>query len=276
MNNPMNAKTVKILTGTSLLLVVIFAIGCIKHVIPIPPPPGPSTTLKNGLLLYLPFDGNVADSSGNHNASTTIGLTTDSAGGLTTDEHGNANSAWGSNGIGAYVRVTNNGSIKYDSAFSVSFNVVVNNNFTYGARQSFLSFVNTANAYGPGIATGLDIPNHTNYFFGVQDSSAGCDNIGSYVTKIGDTSAFVPQPGVWYNIINVYKQGTEYVYVNGRLMDAKTNLLNHGALICPEATINIGYWWDSDQESLNGKIDEIRLYNRVLTIDEISYLANKL
>jgi hypothetical protein len=269
----MNLKTVKILAVTSFLLLLGVVIGCIKHVIPTPPPPSANVTLKSGLLLYLPFDGNIADSSGNHNATAIINMV-DSGGGLTTDEHGKANSAWGSNGSGTYIRVTNNGSINYDSTFSLSFNVMVNANNL--AREAFVCFDNTANAYGPGIATGLTIPNYHNYFFGVQDSSAGCDNIGSYTSKIADTSLFIPQSGVWYNIVNIYKNGTEYVYVNGQFMESKNNVLNHIGLICPQSTVNIGYWWDQDMESLNGKIDEIRLYNRVLTIDEISTLANKL
>lgn len=268
----MNLKTVKILAVASFLLIIGVVIGCIKHVIPTPPPPSANVTLKSGLLLYLPFDGNIADSSGNHNATAIINMV-DSGGGLTTDEHGKANSAWGSDGSGSYIRVTNNGSINYDSTFSVSFNVMVNFN---SVREAFVCFDNTANAYGPGIATGLTLPGLSNYFFGVQDSSAGCDNIGSYTSKIADTSLFVPQSGVWYNIVNIYKNGTEYVYVNGRFMESKNNVLNHIGLICPQSTVNIGYWWDQDMESLNGKIDEIRLYNRVLTIDEISALANKL
>jgi hypothetical protein len=269
----MNSKTVKILAGTTLLLVIGIVFGCIKRVIPIPPPPSPSSTLKNGLLLYLPFNGSIADSSGNNNPTAIVGLTSGN-GGLTTDENGNANSAWGSNGTGTYVRVTNNGSIKYDSNFSVSFNVMVNSNTPYAARQAFLTFVTTSDAYGPGIATGLTVPNYTNYFFGVQDESAGCDNIGSYTSKIADTTSFIPQPGIWYNIVNIYKAGVEYVYINGQLIGTDTNPLNHVGLICPQSTVNVGYWWDQDMESLNGKIDEIRLYNRVLTVDEISALAS--
>jgi hypothetical protein len=271
----MNSKSVKIVASVSLLLVLGFAISCIKRTMPIAPPVSTSVTLKNGLLLYLPFNGTIADSSGNNNPSVIINS---AGGGLTTDEHGNPNSAWGSNGSGAYVRVTNNGSIWYDSAFSVSFNVMVYSNNL--VRQAFLCFDNTANAYGPGIAAGLSIPYQTNYFFGVQDSTAGCDNVGSYITKLSDTSSFSPLGGVWYNIINVYENGTAYVYVDGQLIGAvdRSNIqpLNHNGLICPESTINIGYWWDQDMESLNGKIDEVRLYNRSLTVDEISALANKL
>jgi Concanavalin A-like lectin/glucanases superfamily len=267
----MNLKTVKILTLLSFVLILGVAIACIKRVIPIPPPPPASTTLKNGLLLYLPFNGSIADSSGNNNPTVII----DSAGGyaLTTDEHGDPNSAWGSNGTGTYIQVTNNGSIKIDTAFSLSFNVMAYNNTE---RQAFVCFDNTANGNSPGIATGLTVPNYTNYFVGVQDSTAGCGNPGSYVTDVSDTTGFVPQSGVWYNIVNVYQQGTVWIYVNGQLMGSKTNPLNHAVLDCPLSTINIGYWWNLDNESLNGKIDEIRLYNRTLTVDEISALANKL
>ena len=64
----------------SLLITLNFS--CKKN----PPSPSPhdnNVNLKKGLLLYLPFDGNIADSSGNNN-------TVQSAGGgvLTYDEHG--------------------------------------------------------------------------------------------------------------------------------------------------------------------------------------------
>ena len=272
----MNARTVNILAGTTLVLALGFVIGCIKRVIPIPPPPSASSTLNSGLLLYLPFNGSVADASGNNNPATIVGLSTDSAGhgngGLTTDGNGNANSAWGSNGTGAYVRVTNNGSIKYDSAFSLSFNVMVNvNNLV---RQAFTSMVNTANAYGPGQETGLAVPYYHNYFLGVNDISAGCDNTDQYApSNLADTSTFIPQAGKWYNIVNIYSKGTVSVYIDGQFIGSKSNSLTHTAQICPQSTFNVGYWWDQDMESLNGKIDEIRLYNRALTSDEISQLA---
>jgi hypothetical protein len=35
----------------------------------------------------------------------------------------------------------------------------------------------------------------------------------------------------------------------------------------------VGGWWDGDPASLNGTMDEVRLYNRVLTANEINFLA---
>jgi hypothetical protein len=36
----------------------------------------------------------------------------------------------------------------------------------------------------------------------------------------------------------------------------------------------VGAWWVGDLESMNGKLDNIRLYNRVLTPHEIATLSS--
>src|ERR1700722_20020237 len=61
----------------------------------VPPPPDPTVNLNKGLLLYLPFNGNINDSSGNNNPTAEVGGTA-----LTTDAHGYDNHAFGSNGTG--------------------------------------------------------------------------------------------------------------------------------------------------------------------------------
>jgi len=267
----MNLKTVRTLAIVSFLLLLAGTFACIKRVTPIPPPVPPSFTLKNGLILYLPFNGSIADSSGNGNVVTLI----DAAGGgaLTADDHGNANSAWGNPGNGSYLAVTNNGSIKFDSAFSISYNVMVN---SY-QRQAFVTMVDLTQAFGPSFSTGLTAPGLSNFLFGANDSSGGCDNTNDGVAaNVTDTSSWVPNLGVWYNVISTYRKGAIYEYVNGIQVGHTSNPLNTSALLCPNSTVNIGAWWNSDLENLNGTIDEVRLYNRVLTVDEISALAKNL
>src|SRR5579871_822335 len=115
--------------------IILFA-ACTKNSNPTPPVHDTVTVVKNdtlyatktdstvnltkGLLVYLPFSGNIADSSGNNNPTAAIGTP------LTYDAHGWANNAFGSAGDGTEVVVTNNGSIKFDTAFSVSFAFMVN------------------------------------------------------------------------------------------------------------------------------------------------------
>ncbi|HVV05477.1 MAG TPA: hypothetical protein VHC96_14700, partial [Puia sp.] len=49
-----------------LVIICLYFFGCRKTT-PEPPPPTDSVNLKSGLLLYLPFNGDFADSSGNNN-----------------------------------------------------------------------------------------------------------------------------------------------------------------------------------------------------------------
>ena len=69
-----------------------------------------TVNLTKGLLLYLPFSGSIADSSGNANPTTAL-----NGASLTYDAHGYANSAFGGNGSNQVIQVTNNGSIVFDT-----------------------------------------------------------------------------------------------------------------------------------------------------------------
>jgi hypothetical protein len=222
--------------------------------------------------LYLPLNGTIADSSGNNNTVALI----DSAGPVfTADENGKANSAFYANGTGQWLQVTNNGSIQFDTAFTLSFNFLVNFVSAY-QRQTFVTMVNTTDAYGPTFAAGLSVPGLTNFCFGVDDSSAGCDNTNAYDPQdVADTSTFTPAALTWYNVVCIYNKGTITEYVNGQLVGSKNNPLNHIAQLCPSSTINVGMWWVSDPLALSGSVDEVRLYNRTLTLSEINSLAGK-
>ena len=63
--------------------------------------------LNLGLVLYLPFNGNTLDASGNGNNATNFGAT------LTTDQWGNPNSAYLFNGTSNYMEVANSATINF-------------------------------------------------------------------------------------------------------------------------------------------------------------------
>ena len=265
----MKSRSAKIVAALSILVILGSVAACIKRTVPITPPPVPvPLTLKTGLLLYLPFNGNFADSSGHNNPDTAY-----NGAALTTDEHGNANSAFNATGAGQKLEVTNNGSIQFDSAFTVSYNFMI---YASG-HQVFLSMVRPDNAFGPTFDCGQSTIGYPNFTWGVDDATDGCDNTNYMNPKnVGDTTPFVPLPASWYNVVCTYSKGTITTYVNGQFISSKNNPLNTKALLCPASKFIVGAWWDSDPESFNGKIDEIRLYSRVLTADEINYLAKSL
>jgi len=229
----------------------------------VPPPPDSTVNLTKGLLLYLNFNGSIADSSGNNNQTEAVGGNV-----LTYDAHGYANSAFGGNGTGQRIKVTNNGSIQFDTALTLTYDFMIN----ASARQTMVSMVNTSNGNGPSFVAGTNTVGLANLDFAVGDVSESCDTAGLGVfPTVGDTS-IIPQLNTWYNVICIYHKGSAAIYVNGQLT---TFLQGPGtaALLCPSSQIVIGGWWDGDPNTLNGKMDEVRLYNRVLTPHEIVTLS---
>jgi Concanavalin A-like lectin/glucanases superfamily len=63
------------------------------------------------------------------------------------------------------------------------------------------------------------------------------------------------------------------VYLNANAISTSQAAVGTRGLICSSAELNIGGWWDGDPESINGELDEVRLYNRVLNADEIAALS---
>jgi Concanavalin A-like lectin/glucanases superfamily len=235
----------------------------------VPPPPDPTVNLTQGLLLYLPFNGSIADSSGNNNPTYADGGDV-----LTYDAHGYANSAFGGNGTGQRVIVTNNGSIQFDTAYSLSFDFMTT---VSGAvqRQSLLTMVDTATGVGVTFNATMSVGGTSNIYFGAADITLGCTNAlkGSAAdpTDMTDTS-IVPQLNTWYNVICIYHKGAGTVYVNGQVQGFSQST-GTAANLCSNSSIVVGGWWNGDPITLNGKMDEVRVYNRVLTPHEITALS---
>lgn len=226
-----------------------------------------TVNLTKGLLLYLNFTGNIADSSGNNNPTTAVGSV------LTYDAHGYTNSAFGSSGNGNKVYVTNNGSIQFDTAYSISFAFMVNDN----RAAAYLSMVDPVSGKGPSFLIGNTLAGVPSVVMGTEDVTLGCSAYGTNDNlNAVDTTGFTPVPGAWYNAIGIYHKGLIQFYVNGKLMATKMGMGTRSNL-CPGSQIIIGDWWNGNppNNSLNisGKLDNVRLYNRVLTAHEITLLS---
>lgn len=262
-------KQVSLSVAGIVAVALLGSIGCSKnqdtvHDTIYATKPDTTVNLTKGLLVYLPFSGNIADSSGNNNPTRAVGTV------LTYDAHGYANSAFGATGNGERIYVTNNGSIKFDTAFSVSFGFTVNDS----RRSTFACFVNPANAYAPTFNIGITVPNLPNFGFGTTDISVGCSSSGAINNiNVTDTTNLIPAPGAWYNAVCIYHKGSAQTYINGKLA---ASLQGVGTLadLCPASQLIIGAWWDGDPQNMNGKIDNFRLYNRVLTPHEIAALSS--
>ncbi|GGA86230.1 hypothetical protein GCM10011511_06590 [Puia dinghuensis] len=225
--------------------------------------PDSTVNLTKGLLLYLPFTGNINDSSGNNNPTVAVGSV------LTYDAHGYANSAFGSNGS-QKIYVTNNGSIKFDTAWAISLGFMVNDS----RPETYISMVDPATGYGPSFNFGNTLATLPYLACGSGDITLGCNNYGPVNNyNITDSTNFIPVAGSWYNGIVIYHKGTLQTYINGTLISTKVGAGTQAEL-CPASKVIIGAWWDGGPQGLNGKLDNIRLYNRVLTPHEIAVLSS--
>jgi Concanavalin A-like lectin/glucanases superfamily len=239
--------------------VLVLTLSCSKK----SSPPPSDVHLTTGLLVYLPFTGNIADSSGNGNTVTAV-----SGAALVSDQKGNVNSAFGGTGAGQRMLVSNNGSIHFDTALTISMDVMLNQI----QQQLFVGMVDNTTGKGVSFGFGMSLPGLDNLYFSTTDSLATCGVYATLTNAFDDTTQFIPQVGTWYNMIANYHKGNYTIYINGKVIS--TYKVSETIVpICPTAKLVVGGWWDSDPQSINGRLDNVRLYNRVLNADEIAALS---
>jgi len=290
----MKRSTLLVTFGILCAAAFIFSFGCTKNTNPTPPvhdtitvvhkdtiyvpQPVDSASLRNGLVLYLPFNGSMADSSGNNNTITAVGGPT-----LDYDMHGYAQSAFTSPVDGARLEVTNSHGIHLDTAFSISLDFMINANpyfnggYDFHNLPIFFSYVDPSTGRGPTFNVGLSLPASPQFFTFNTTGSANqdCSSFGGG-SYISDTTNFIPQVGAWYNTVCTFNRNTVSVYINGKLINTRTNAQITSALFCPNSKFIVGGWWDgggSGSQSIRGKLDEVRVYNRTLTAKEVAYLS---
>jgi hypothetical protein len=229
-----------------------------------PLPPLPQIELTKGLVAYYPFNSNINDESGNGNTGSLINGSS-----LTYDENGKPQSALNCTGNGQKLLVQSSGKIKFDTAMTVSFNVMprtIN-------RSNLISMTENSSGKGTGFVIGPALPATNNLIYSIVNNEVGCDAIQTSTQVSNIDAGITLQPESWYHILCSYYKGTMKLYINGQLKSTQSSkdMTMH---TCPNAQLLVGGWWNNDPSaSLNGKIDEVRLYNRQLNADEIKELA---
>ena len=219
--------------------------------------------LTKGLLAYYPFNGSFNDASGNGNN----GVATNGAY-LSTGFLGRANTAAAFDGNDDYIIVNDNGKLSSDSV-TVSLWVVAN---TINRMQSIVTranFENTA-AVSWGVGQSLVAPNR--WEFGVAKSSDDCQKLHVYDASIYCNSTQSINPGQWYHVLATFVNGVQKIYIDGVLKGTLTRDFKT-LKKCSNAQFIIGGWWKGGINSIDGKIDEVRIYNRGLSDCEIKELS---
>jgi hypothetical protein len=213
--------------------------------------------LNAGLVAYYPFTGNANDSSGNNNNGVVTGAT------LTSDRFNSANSAYNFNGSSNYITVKNSSSISIQSKFSTSVWVLMDGG---GCNPRVFEINENLNSCGGYVlaVNGTSNSNRTIHAagFGSCTKATGF-NPSNQISSLKWNHLAYTVDGV---------TGLGKFYINGELVQtvngspiSNFSYNNNNLTI---GNINSGRcdWW-------GGKIDDLRLYNRVLNDTEISYLS---
>ena len=89
--------------------------------------------------------------------------------------------------------------------------------------------------------------------------------------ELGAYSNFQPTSGVWYHVVGTYDRQHVKIYVNGKLRGSAART---EAIQSTGTNTVVGFW---NNEYFQGFIDEVRIYNRALSAEEIKnlYFAGK-
>ena len=197
----------------------------------------PSYVASSGLVGYWPFNGNANDLSGNGNNGTNNGAT------LTSDRFGNANSAYSFDGVND--------------------NIGLGNFFNF-PTFSISMWIKPGNQNGHAVIIDNNHASSNNWVF--QTIS----NFSNNGYNFQNSNEFLLSTNNWSHVILSYGSSFVRVYLNGNLVSETQWSLNYNN----SPSLFLGYWKSANARFWKGELDNICIWNRALTQQEITNLYN--
>jgi hypothetical protein len=213
----------------------------------------PSYVPTNGLVGYWPFNGNANDESGNGNNGTVNGAT------LTADRFGNGNKAYEYANIDC--QIITNACFNASSDFTYSCWYLSN---TTSSQILINTLPHTVVAFG--INPWFAGANYTSFLYGSGQSFGWYNN--------GNNIYLSPNPllNQWVNFTVVKSGGNWGFYENGVLTHSHIASLQPLNQLCQ---LIFGHCDPTEcQETFTGTLDDIGIWNRALSADEVLALYN--
>jgi|GEM_PF-3879536 len=215
-------------------------------------PPDPivePASLSQGLVMYIPFEGSATDKVD----PTRTGIKVDVD--LTADRNGNSDGAYSFNGNTSYINFGNIEEIAFGGFEPYSFSV-------WMKADSINKSTIVMSKFDQGVRAG--------WFMGL-----GADgNVSSY-RHFPPWSTASPSAIEWNKYVHVtyiYDGEAFQFYINGQLDHTKEfNRTDYDRIT--DVLVGARHSQSSPVPSFKGSIDDIRIYNRVLTQEEIDFLS---
>lgn len=206
------------------------------------------SALGDGLVAYYPFNGNADDLSGNENNGYIVGSVT-----YTTDRFGNMNEAIQLDGTNGYVEVPNSTSLQSPTnGITLTGWVYLENYTDFGIVMKTNS--NTYGEYGLDFQSG-----YPGDWFWINESDGFLSNVSFELST-------------WYFVVATLDGNNATVYVNGNIVGS--NVLT-GPIQADENPLTMGCHFPGGPDGQQGKLDDIRIFNRELSLTEIQELYHE-
>lgn len=244
-----------------LVLILISSLSCRKFVWDNPNDTIISTTepasLKNGLVAFYPFNGNASDRSGNSFNGIVQGAL------LTTDRFNIPEKAYSFNHIEKQFIDLSANNFNLTGNFSRTIACWIyptqeGNFISTGNGVREFSTANMGTSFNLRIITLPGLPNAYNLSF---------MGWGDDIDTRNEPAIFYEK---WVHVAVTYSNNTISLFVNGIKGVSKNTVLKtfgNSNFIGKSNHVDFEAYY-------NGKVDEVRIYNRALTQEEITYLAN--
>ena len=213
----------------------------------------------SGLIAFWPFNGNANDASGNNNSGTVVNAQ------LTADRFNTSNKAYSFNGTDAFIKIPTLNGISYSP-------------ISYSA-WAYLKVYIPEGIYPAGIGqviVGREAAGYTDQ---------GCLMMGKnqmiidntfyyYRGQDGVDSQFKPDLNRWYHVVLTISDGTYKYYVDGTLVRTAQSITSEFQNIPFLIGAGSGSNLVGNRFFYNGLIDDVAIWNRALTADEVLKVYN--
>jgi hypothetical protein len=214
----------------------------------------PSYVPTNGLVGWWPFNGNANDESGNGNNGTVNGAT------LTADRNGNANAAYSFDGVNDFIMVSNSSSLNSNFISISAWFVSIDTSY------SCLFYKTDASAINEQYACSINYPSVNNNLWYVKTGN-NCSNPGVGWNQLDIDSNI--SDSIWHNIVCTFNGVKSELYLDGNLVGTSSFL--PGTIDNCGGELNFGKGYNLNYP-LKGNLDDIGIWNRALTQQEITNL----
>jgi archaellum component FlaC len=218
---------------------------------------GKSPVPTNGLVGWWPFNGNANDESGNGNNGVVKGAS------LSKDRFGNQNSSYFfPSKVGAEIIVKNKDIYNFNSEFSISIRANYKESWSY-ANESLIYKGTFPFVSGWELGVNQDDSGYGNGKYRLQGSLTK----GNGAVSAGQITDF-SQLNQWNHYLMTFSNNILKLYLNGNLINS-ISILN--PIINNSFDISIGGCINSNVGArFNKELDDIAIWNRALSADEIS------